>query len=53
MEYKPLISRLAEVYKKHEYTYFVTDGEGNCMAEHMTETDARIYAMKDSNWSIT
>ena len=52
MEYKPLISRLAEVYKKHEYTYFVTDGEGNCLAEHMTEIDARIYAMKDSNWSI-
>jgi hypothetical protein len=43
---KSLISRLAEAYNKTAYTYFVTDGEGNCMAEGMTEVDARVYAMK-------
>jgi len=49
---KPLISRLAKIYKEQQYTYFVTDGEGSCLAENMTEIDARIYAMKDSSWSI-
>jgi len=46
MNEKPLISRLAQAYQDQKYTYFVTDGEGNCMAEGMTETDARIFAMK-------
>ena len=52
MHKKPLISRLAEIYEDQKYTYFVTDGEGNCMAKGMTEIDARIHSMKDPNWSI-
>lgn len=52
MENKSLISRLAKVYKEQQYTYFVTDGEGNTMAEGLDELTARMYAMKDSNYSI-
>ena len=52
MHKKPLISRLAEIYEDQKYTYFVTDGEGNCMAKGMTEIYARIHSMKDPNWSI-
>lgn len=51
MEKEPLISRLAEAYEKQKYTYFVTDGEGNCMAEGLTEVDARVFAIKNG-WSI-
>ena len=52
MENKSLISRLAEVYKKQQYTYFVTDGQGNTMAEGLDELTARMYAMKDEGYSI-
>jgi len=52
MENKSLISRLAKVYKEQQYTYFVTDGEGNTMAEGLDELTARMYAMKDSSYSI-
>jgi hypothetical protein len=45
------MQRLREAYEDQKYTYFVTDGEGNCMAENMTEIDARMYAMKHG-WSI-
>jgi hypothetical protein len=48
---KPFMQRLTEAYEEQKYTYFVTDGEGNCMAENMTEIDARMYAMKHG-WSI-
>jgi len=48
---KPFMQRLTEAYEDQKYTYFVTDGEGNCMAENMTEIDARMYAMKHG-WSI-
>jgi hypothetical protein len=51
MNEKPFMQRLTEAYEKQKYTYFVTDGEGNCMAEGMTEIDARMYAMKHG-WSI-
>ena len=52
MENKSLISRLAKVYKEQQYTYFVTDGQGNTMAEGLDELTARMYAMKDSSYSI-
>ena len=52
MENKSLISKLAKVYKEQQYTYFVTDGQGNTMAEGLDELTARMYAMKDSNYSI-
>ena len=53
MNNKPLISRLAKVYKETEYTYFVVDGStGQTMAEGLTEIDARIFAMKDADYSI-
>ena len=52
MENKSLISRLAKVYKEQQYTYFVTDGQGNTMAEGLDELTARMCAMKDSNYSI-
>ena len=48
---KPFMQRLTEAYEDQKYTYFVTDGEGNCMAEGMTEIDARMEAMKHG-WSI-
>ena len=51
MNEKPFMQRLTEAYEKQKYTYFVTDGEGNCMAEGMTEIDAQIYALKHG-WSI-
>jgi hypothetical protein len=52
MENKSLISKLAKVYKEQQYTYFVTDGQGNTMAEGLDELTARMYAMKDSSYSI-
>ena len=52
MENKSLISRLAKVYKEQQYTYFVTDGQGNTMAEGLDELTARMYAMKDEGYSI-
>ena len=52
MENKSLISRLAKVYKEQQYTYFVSDGQGNTMAEGLDELTARMYAMKDSSYSI-
>ena len=52
MENKSLISKLAKVYKEQQYTYFVTDGQGNTVAEGLDELTARMYAMKDSSYSI-
>ena len=44
MENKPLISRLAKVYKETEYTYFVLDGTtGETIISGLTELDARIH----------
>jgi hypothetical protein len=48
---KPLIARLAQVYEDTRLLYFVTDGEGNCMLDNVTQTDAYIFAMKNG-WSI-
>ena len=52
MENKSLISKLAKAYKEQQYTYFVTDGQGNTMAEGVDELTARMYAMKDEGYSI-
>jgi len=53
MENKPLISRLAKVYKDTEYTYFVLDGTtGETIISGLTELDARIHSMKNDDWSI-
>ena len=52
MENKSLISKLAKVYKEQQYTYFVTDGQGNTVAEGLDELTARMYAMKDEGYSI-
>jgi len=52
MEDKPLINRLMDVYEKQKYTYFVTDGQGNTMAEGLDELSARMFALKDSSYSI-
>jgi|TARA_R100000541_G_scaffold36224_1_gene44305 hypothetical protein len=53
MENKPLISRLAKVYKETEYTYFVLDGTtGETIISGLTELDARIHSMKNDDWSI-
>ena len=53
MENKPLISRLAKVYKDTEYTYFVLDGTtGATIISGLTELDARIHSMKNDDWSI-
>jgi len=43
---KPLISRLAQAYEDSKLLYFVTDGEGNCMLDNVTQTDAYIFAIK-------
>lgn len=51
MHKEPLMTRLAQVYEDTKLLYFVTDGEGNCMLDRVTEVDARIYAMKNG-WSI-
>jgi hypothetical protein len=51
MHKKPLISRLAQIYEDTKLLYFVTDGEGNCMLDNVTQTDAYIYAMKNG-WSV-
>ena len=52
MENKSLISRLAKVYKEQQYTYFVSDEFGQTVMEGVDELTARMYAMKDSNYSI-
>ena len=53
MENKPLMSRLAKVYKETEYTYFVLDGTtGETIISGLTEVDARIHSMKNDDWSI-
>ena len=51
MHKKPLISRLAQVYEDTKLMYFVTDGEGNCMLDNVTQADAYICAMKNG-WSV-
>ena len=51
MENKPLMSRLAQAYEDSKLLYFVTDGEGNCMLDRVSEVDARIFAMKNG-WSV-
>tara|TARA_X000001382_G_scaffold129141_1_gene120411 strand:+ start:211 stop:483 length:273 start_codon:yes stop_codon:yes gene_type:complete len=51
MHKKPLMSRLAQAYEDSKLLYFVTDGEGNCMLDRVTQVDAQIYAMKNG-WSI-
>ena len=48
---KPLMSRLVQAYEDSKLLYFVTDGEGNCMLDNVTQTDAYIYAMKNG-WSV-
>jgi hypothetical protein len=45
------MSRLAQAYEDSKLLYFVTDGEGNCMLDRVTQVDAQIYAMKNG-WSI-
>ena len=52
MNNKPLISRLAKVYKETEYTYFVSDEFGQTVLEGVDELTARMYAMKDEGYSI-
>ena len=52
MENKSLISRLAKVYKEQQYTYFVSDEFGQTVMEGVDELTARMYAMKDSSYSI-
>ena len=53
MENKPLMSRLAKIYKETEYTYFVLDGTtGETIISGLTELDARIHSMKNDDWSI-
>jgi len=49
---KPFISRLHQIYEEQKYTYFVTDGQGNTMAEGLDELSARMFALKDSSYSI-
>ena len=51
MHKKPLMSRLVQAYEDSKLLYFVTDGEGNCMLDNVTQTDAYIYAMKNG-WSV-
>ena len=51
MHKKPLMSRLTQAYEDSKLLYFVTDGEGNCMLDRVTQVDAQIYAMKNG-WSI-
>jgi|TARA_R110000824_G_scaffold35223_2_gene110647 hypothetical protein len=52
MNDKPLISRLAKVYKETQYTYFVSDEFGQTVLEGVDELTARMYAMKDEGYSI-
>ena len=52
MNDKPLISRLAKVYKETQYTYFVSDEFGQTVLEGVDELTARMYAMKDADYSI-
>ena len=52
MENKSLISKLAKAYKEQQYTYFVSDEFGQTVMEGVDELTARMYAMKDSNYSI-
>ena len=52
MENKSLISRLAKAYKEQQYTYFVSDEFGQTVMEGVDELTARMYAMKDSSYSI-
>ena len=47
MHKTPLMSRLAQAYEDSKLLYFVTDGEGNCMLDRVTQVDAQIYAMKN------
>jgi hypothetical protein len=51
MHKKPLIARLAQAYEDSKLLYFVTDGEGNCMLDNVTQADAYIFAMKNG-WSV-
>ena len=51
MHKKPLMTRLAQAYEDSKLLYFVTDGEGNCMLDNVTQTDAYIFAMKNG-WSV-
>lgn len=51
MEKEPLMTRLAQAYEDSKLLYFVTDGEGNCMLDRVSEVDARICAMKNG-WSV-
>ena len=51
MHEKPLMTRLAQAYEDSKLLYFVTDGEGNCMLDRVSEVDARIFAMKNG-WSV-
>ena len=52
MNRKPLISRLAKVYKEQQYSYFVSNEYGQVVAEGLDELTARMYAMKDEGYSI-
>jgi len=52
MNDKPLISRLAKIYKETQYTYFVSDEFGQTVLEGVDELTARMYAMKDEGYSI-
>ena len=52
MENKSLISKLAKAYKEQQYTYFVSDEFGQTVMEGVDELTARMYAMKDSSYSI-
>ena len=52
MNDKPLISRLAKVYKETQYTYFVSDEFGQTVLEGVDELTARMYALKDEGYSI-
>jgi len=52
MNDKPLISRLAKVYKETQYTYFVSDEFGQTVLEGVDELTARMHAMKDEGYSI-
>lgn len=46
------MERLKTVYDRQQFSWFVTDGQGNTMAEGLDELSAREYSMRDSNYSI-
>jgi len=39
-------------YVKQQFSWFVTDGQGNTMYEGLDELTARKYSMKDDSYTI-